>query len=138
MRAASKGWGGRVSSSLSTMTAKNRPHCHTSTKATVSSAVSGLASRSSGSPVIALYGYVSRPNSGWKANFQTKAADTRGSSTGTMNSMHSALRQRGVVFWNSSTPSSTATAIVEVTVSTSQTSDTFTEFRKRRSENSCT
>jgi hypothetical protein len=48
------------------------------------------------------------------------------------------LRQRGEVFWNSSTPSSTATAIVELTVSTSQTSETLTELRKRRSENSCT
>lgn len=79
------------------MTAKNRPHCHTSTKATVSSAVTGLASRSSGSPVMALYGHVSRPKSGWKANFHTKAADTRGSSTGTMNSIDSTLRQRVVV-----------------------------------------
>lgn len=104
----------------------------------MSSASTGSANRSSGSPVIALYGHVMRPNSGWKANFQTKAADTRGSSTGTMNSIDSTWRQRGVAQRCISVPMSTARAMVALTVSTSHTSDTRTEFRKRRSENSCT
>ena len=71
-----------------------------------------------------------------KANFHTKAADTRGSSTGTMNRTQRKLRTRGEVASNSSTASSIATTMVADTVTNSQSSETRMEFRNRSSWNS--
>ncbi len=76
------------------------------------------------------------PEERMEGEAQTNAAETRGSSTGTMKSTQSALRTLGDVASNIRTASGIATAIVAKTVITSHSTDTQTESRKGGSLNS--
>ena len=75
------------------------------------------------------------PISGEYMNFQMKAAETRGSSTGTIRSSAMTSRVRPLTFSNRNTASSTPTSSEPATVTTSQMADTCTALRKRRSPN---
>ena len=114
---------------------KNRPHCQISTSATAYSAVAG--SDSSAVPPRPTHSssQFKMPISGEYMNFQMKAADTRGSSTGTISSSAMTSRVRPLILSNRNTASSTPTISEPATVTTSHIADTCTALTKRRSPN---